>query len=286
MSAKQNVLAMVFDFDQTLIPYSMQRVLFNRYGVNEQKFWEDKEELIKESRAKGVNLEDEFAYMINLILYMEAGKFPPLSNALLRDAGKDLEFYLGHPNYFPQIKGQLENDSVYRDHGITLEFYVISTGFGETIKGSMVGPDLTQVFGAEYLERNGVIHQIARAIGFTKKTQYLHEINKGSNIDPRIGVNDLVSKQDRRIPFENMIYVGDGFTDIPCFATLNDRGGDSMCVYDPSLPKAVEQARHLLQDRRVLCSSPADYRPESLFYQRSWELLKLKADRMVWRMEH
>jgi len=283
MLQPQNVLALIYDFDQTLSPYFMQRALFEHYQVDEREFWEDNEKGIAEAKAVGVNLENEFAYMNNVLRYVERGKFPGLSNALLRELGKNIDFYPGLPEFLPDLKAEIESDPLYRQDGITLEHYVISTGFGETVRGSRVGPHLTEIFGSEYLEQNGVIHSIARAIGFTKKTQYLHMINKGVNVNPHIEVNAVVPREERRIPFRNMIYVGDGFTDIPCFATLNDRNGTSMCVYDPSSPKAIAQAQQLLQDKRVVSKSPADYRPGSDFYLKVSWLLREKANRILWQ---
>jgi len=283
MPAPQNVLAVVYDFDQTLIPYFMQRVLFEKYHVNEKRFWDDNDTEIARVRERGINVEEEFAYMNTVLRYVEQGRFPGLSNQILKDLGKRLEFYPGLPDFLPRIKSEIEDDPRYQSAGITLEHYVISTGFGETIRGSAVGPYLNGVFGAEFSERDGIVHYIARAIGFMKKTQYLHLINKGANVNLSIGVNDVVPKEERRIPFENMIYVADGFTDIPCFATLNDRNGTSMSVYDPASPKALAQAKQLLADKRVISISPADYQPGSDFYQKVSFLLKEKANRVLWK---
>lgn len=283
MSQAQNILAIIYDFDQTLIPYFMQRVLFDKYRIDEKKFWRDNEDLIAEAEGQGVNLEEEFAYMTTVLRYVELGKFPRLSNSTLRELGSNLDFYPGLPDFFQNIKSRIEDNPVSKNAGITLEHYVISMGFGETIKGSAIGPYLNGVFGSEFLESNGVIHYTARAIGFMKKTQYLHALNKGVNIHPDIDVNDVVKKEERRIPFENMIYVGDGFTDIPCFATLNIRGGESMCVYDSSSSKSIGEARQLLSDRRVVSMSPADYRVGSDFYEKVSSLLRIKADRVAWK---
>jgi hypothetical protein len=144
-------------------------------------------------------------------------------------------------------------------------------GFFLMVEGSKIGTYLDGLFASEFLEeeQNGksVISGIARAIGFIKKTEYIHLINKGGNVDASIDINGMLPPEQRRVPFENMFFIGDGFTDIPCFATLNHRGGTSFGVYNPELLEARVQAGNLLRQGRVQNIHPADYRPESSLYK-------------------
>ena len=161
--------------------------------------------------------------------YVKSVLLKGLSNRILRECVKELEFFPGLPDFFSDIKNQVEEDSLFKKYGIKLEHYVVSTGFAETIRGSAIAPYVDGIFGCEFIEspaRPGYldedpiepeseISQIAIALDNTSKTRYLFEINKGSNkFSQEIDVNSFISKENRRIPFENMIYIADGPSDV------------------------------------------------------------------------
>ena len=119
---------------------------------------------------------------------------------------------------------------------------------------------LDQIFASEFVEYQGVIRWPARNVGFIEKTKYLYEVNKGVNVNPALDVNKRMNLEKRRIQFQNMIYVGDGYTDVPCMALTLERGGTSIGVYDSNRPQAYGEVKDLLQDGRISHIAQADYR--------------------------
>lgn len=257
----------MYDFDHTLTPECMQEPLFRKYGIVGKEFWEEKNAWVKAEKAKGINLDSEFAYLDLMLKYVREGKFPGLSNAELKELGREIEFYHGLPKFFSDVTEIIEREN----DNVRVEHYVITTGIRQMVEGSSIGPYLDGIFASEFLEeeKDGkmVISGIARAIGFIKKTEYIHLINKGGNVDASIDINGMLPPEQRRVPFENMFFIGDGFTDIPCFATLNHRGGTSLGVYNPELLEARAQAETLLTQGRVQSIHPADYRVGSSLYE-------------------
>ncbi len=261
MGEGQGIIACFYDCDQTLIPDYMQDPMLQHLGVNPKEFWDNNKKLKKGASAVDVDINSENSYMINLILYIKEGKLPPLSNADLIKYGKELIIpYPGLPEFFIRTKEDVKK--LYEQHGISLEHYVISTGLRKMIQGSSLNAPgaIDQIFASEFLEYGGVISLPARNVGFIEKTRYLYEVNKGTNIDTTIDVNKRMPAEKRRIPYKNMIYVGDGFTDVPCMTMLTKLGGQSIGVYDPQKPQSREEVLELLQERRISCIAEADYR--------------------------
>lgn len=259
----QNVIAMMYDCDMTLTPVYMQDVLFEYFKVDGNEFWQRKEEWQTRVRAQGIYIDDECAYMNMMLQYVREGKFRGLSNALLEDLGRNLPVYSGLPDFFKRINTTIQEDNLFKKYDISLEHYIISTGMKTTIFGSVLGKEVNDIFASEFYEEEKAISGIGRAIGYAKKTEFLHLINKGGNVDRRIDVNSFLPREFRRVPFEQMVYVGDGPTDVSCFATLNHRGGKSIAVYNPLLEKAFAQAYQLQEEKRVFTFAPADYREGS-----------------------
>ncbi len=260
MGEGQRIITCFYDCDQTLIPEFMQNPLLRHLGVDPAEFWADDKKLMKEASEVDVTINSENSYMINLILHIKKGKLPQLSNADLQRYGKELITpFPGLPEFFLRTKEEVRTR--YRDQGITLEHYIISTGLRKMIQGSSLNAPgaLDQIFASEFVEVDGVISLPARNVGFIEKTRYIYEVSKGTNVDQSIDVNKRIPYGKRRVPFENMIYVGDGFTDVPCMTMLTKLGGQSIGVYDPNNPKSLEEATELFQDRRVYRIAKADY---------------------------
>lgn len=280
----QNKIAVIWDFDKTLIPYDMQRPLFQHYGVDEASFWHESNELPAYYRARGDQLVSEQLYMLHILAYVQAGRFPGLNNALLRELGARLDFYAGLPEFFQTLKDHVAGNAEYRAFDIAVEHYVVSTGLRQMILGSAIAPYLDGVWACEYLEgpapgpgyldRADVhdgspsveISQISYAIDNTTKTRAVFEINKGTNWHPEIDVNASIAHEDRRVPFENMIYIADGPSDVPVFAVVNQQGGKTFAVYTPGDPGAFQKADDLQRHGRVRSVGPADYTPGSQAY--------------------
>ncbi|MGX8717291.1 MAG: haloacid dehalogenase-like hydrolase, partial [bacterium] len=127
--------------------------------------------------------------------------------------------------------------------------------------------------------------QIGRVIDNTSKTRYLFEINKGVNKNPSVSVNASIAQADRRIPIENMIYIADGPSDIPMFAVVKERGGKTFAVHASDSLREFKQNDMLLQNGRVDCYGPADYRPGTQTYR--WLMMHVTeiAERLVQQEE-
>ena len=261
MGGRENIIACFYDCDQTLIPEYMQEGMFRHLSVDPKEFWADNNRLKEKALKEGVDINRETSYMTNLLIYIKTGRLPALSNADLQEYGrKFIKPYPGLPEFFLMTKKAVEED--YGKHGLQLEHYIISTGLRKMIQGSCLNAPgaLEQIFASEFLEHEGVISWPVQNVGFIEKTRYLYEANKGTNIDPSIDVNKRMPPEKRRIPFENMIYVGDGFTDVPCMSMITKLGGQSIAIYDLQKARGKQEATELLRDRRVYRIAEADYR--------------------------
>lgn len=274
----QNTLAMVWDFDKTLISTYMQEPLFKRYGIDSANFWREVNALPEFYAARGVRVNHDAIYLNHILTYVRSGKLAGLSNRILRECGAELEFYDGLPSCFDALRELVEANEKFKAFDIRLEHYVVSTGFAETIRGSKIAPHVDGIFGCEFIEtpaepgfsgtepnEEAEISQIAMALDNTSKTRFLFEINKGSNKYPdQIDVNATIAPENRRIPFENMVYIADGPSDVPAFSILNAHGGSTFAIYPKGDLKAFRQVEQLRNDRRIQMFGEADYTQNSL----------------------
>jgi hypothetical protein len=258
MSSPQNTIAIVYDYDQTLSPNYMQdEVIFPTFGIDPKKFWACCRELVK---AQG--FDNELAYMKALLDYLDIDR---PTNARLRELGAGLRFFPGLPEMFDEFRTGLLT-AEHAAHGISVEHYIISSGLKALIEGSRIAPHVRAIFGCEYAEdRDGRISFPKRAISHTQKTQFLFRINKGL-LDYTQDVNDHMPAELRPVPFEHMIYIGDGPTDVPCFTVVRQNGGHAIAVYNPAEPtrasfkKCYQLSTHADRVRHI---APADYRADS-----------------------
>ena len=262
----QTIIAVVWDFDKTLIPGYMQRPLFEHYGVDEGAFWREVNELSRIYRERGSEqVSGEMNYLNHVLDYVRRGTFKDLTNEKLGEMGGRLAFYPGLPDFFGELKDSVEREPRFAHHDITLEHYVVSTGFTRTIRGSAIAPFLEGVWGCEFLEDLDadppVIAQIGYVLDNTTKTRAVFEINKGVNKHPeQIDVNAAVPESERRIPFQNMIYIADGPSDVPVFSVVKRNGGQTYGVYNPGQRQEFSQVNELQRQGRVQAFGPADYR--------------------------
>lgn len=272
----QNVIAVIWDFDKTLIPGNMQKPLFRHYDIDEAAFWEEVEGLEAWYRNHGNPLiSRDTLYLNHLLTYVQEGLMPALSNALLRELGAEIDFYQGMPEFMGLMRKHIESDPRFAEHQIHVEHYVVSTGLRQMILGSAVAPFVSGVWASEFTEQvappgyadgqdrlfspEGAVRQLIYTIDNTTKTRAIFEINKGSNKNPGIDVNAKVAREDRRVPFQNMIYIADGPSDVPVFSVVDSNGGRTYAVYRPGSMSEFRQANRLLEQDRIDAFGEADY---------------------------
>ena len=273
----QNVIAIIWDFDKTLIPGNMQGPLFRHYAMDETDFWQEVDGLEEFYRSHGSKLiQRDHLYLNHILTYVREGRMPGLSNDLLRQLGAGIEFYPGMPDLMEDLRKTIESRPRFAEHQIRLEHYVVSTGLRQMILGSAIAPQIEHVWACEFTELvappgfaeqqdrlfspEGEIRQLIYTIDNTSKTRALFEINKGTNKNPSIDVNAKIAHEDRRVPFQNMIYVADGPSDVPVFSVVSGNGGRTYAVYRPGSEKEFQQAARLLEQDRVDAFGEADYR--------------------------
>ena len=251
MPQTQNIIGLVYDFDKTLSPNSMQEDTVLPYlGIEPARFWAETDRKVAEDLY-----EAELAWMQQLL---EVEAFRKLSNQDLRNMGLSLKYYPGVPEIFQQL-GEVLDRPVYKEHGVTVEHYIITSGLREIIEGSNLRPYVKSIFGSEIAEdAQGKLGFPKRAISHTQKTQYLFRINKGY-LDLQTDVNDHVPREDHRIPFQNMLYIGDGPTDVPCFAVMSQQDGHTLAVYDPADTNSFAKCMQLRKAKRVEEIAEANY---------------------------
>jgi len=272
----QTVIAFLWDFDRTLIPGNQQEALFAAYGVDESSFWREVDGLVDYYAARGVIVARDVVYLLHIISYVEAGKFAGLTNARLRELGAGIETAPGIPDFLAASRDRVASDPRYSAEGITVEHYVVSSGIRPMIEGSVVAPFLDGIWANTFLGQLAPpgyrdhldvdrteypISHVGYMIDNTAKTRAIFEISKGVNTNSTIDVNARISSDQRRVPIRNMIYVGDGPSDIPCFSIINERGGKTLGVYTTAPRNNFRGVRDLQEQGRVQGMAEADFRP-------------------------
>ena len=274
----QTVIAMVWDFDRTLIPRHMQEPIFRHYQVEARQFWSEVDGLVAHYARRGLRVARDTAYLGHFLSYIRAGAFRGLTNKRLREFGAELEFAPGMPDFMARAKAEISANSRFREHGITVEHYIVSTGFRQMIEGSAVREYVDDIWACEmladppgpgYLDQlelegeDGELAQVGYALDNTAKTRAIFEINKGVNKNPSLDVNARMSEDQRRVPIRNMIYIADGPSDVPVFSVVFAGGGKNLGVYSLAEPSNYEQVKDLEEQSRVHHIAKADYTPGS-----------------------
>ena len=246
------VLAMCYDFDKTLTPDDMQAQGFiQSVGYNEEQikqFWQESNELAKKN-----DMDNNLAYMYKMI--QEAVGHFYITKEKLMEYGNQVELYEGVRTWFERIR------DYGLEHGVRIEHYIISSGLKEMIEGTEMAKEgaFTKIYASAFMfDDKGVAVWPAQAINYTNKTQFLFRIQKGILDINDTGVNDYIKPENQRVPFRNMIYIGDSDTDIPCMSLVNANGGHSIGVYDP-IKKDKDKVYKMMRHHRIRYYAPADY---------------------------
>ena len=243
-------MALVYDFDGTLAPGNLQENSFiPDIGMDKQDFWREVDHLSRESQADRILM-----YMYLMLDRANAAKVPVRRDDF-KKRGADVSFFNGVEVWFNRIK------DYGRARGVNVEHYIVSSGNAEIIEGTSIAKHFKQIYGSKSMyDENGAACWPALAINFTTKTQFLFRINKGAhNLSDDKSINKFVPMNDRPVPFESMVYIGDGETDVPCFRLVKELGGLSVAVFKPKTKDARKRAEQFATDGRVDCIARADY---------------------------
>lgn len=226
----RSVIGIVCDFDETLGPDTIGYLLTSN-KLSEDKFWQEVYAMIKEG------FDPPLAYMQHLLTYTKDGKID-LSQKALNKLGKNLPLFPGLPESFVDLKEYVKKEPMLKKIKVDLEFYIISGGLEDVILGTPLVKNITGIFGSSFAyDKKGKVVAVKTAISFTEKTRFLFGINKGLSVsdlrtDP-YKINKIVDSKERRVPFSQMIYIGDGPSDVPCLSTVSQHGGIGIGVSSP-----------------------------------------------------
>jgi len=239
---EQNTIAIICDCDETLAP-DTTGFLLDYNGLSQKLFWENISKMVSQG------WDPPLAYMNEIVELIKSGHIEQDTNEKLASIGEHIVPYKGVPEFIPELKNTIKQNKDFVKAGISLEFYIISSGIEDLIKGSVLVKYFDDIFAGRFsTDMHGTITGIKSSVTFTEKTKFLYAINKGiSGIDLRKKpylVNNAVKRVDRRIPFEHMIYLGDGPSDIPCFSAIRGYGGNCIGIVGKgSAIKGYELAR-------------------------------------------
>ena len=242
------IIALLYDFDKTLCTTDMEDYAFiPALGYTPEEFWRKANTFGRENRMDGL-----LAYMYTMIAECRAQGLPLTRDFLVR-CGHSMELFPGVREWFGRI-----ND-FGASLGVEVEHYVLSSGLKEIIEGSGIAHEFKQIYACEfYYDESGAACWPKLDVNFTNKTQFVYRINKGVlDVADDKTLNDSMPDDSKRIPFTNMIYVGDGLSDVPCMKMMRAYGGQAIAVYQATNRAGVED---LLAKGRVDFIFPADYR--------------------------
>lgn len=245
--SERPIVAIMYDFDKTLCTKDMQDYSFiPSLGMTESEFWSFANEL-----GTNEHMDSVLAYMYAMVK-MSKDKNIPLLRQKLVDMGRNVELFCGVENWFERIS------DFGSEQGVQVEHYVISSGMKEIIEGTSISKYFKSIFACEFLyDENGNGIWPKTDVNYTNKTQFVYRINKGVlDVANDNDLNRSMPDDSKRVPFCNMIYIGDGLSDVPCMKMMKAYGGYSIAVYQ-SRDSKVED---LLKNDRVDYIYPADYR--------------------------
>lgn len=251
MSSKK--MAVLYDFDRTLSPDDMQAFTFiPSLGMRIEDFWKE-----SDTAARLNGMDPNLSWM-KLMMDKAAQKGMPISRQALQRLGRDVKLFEGVTQWFDRV-------SAYgRENKVQVEHYIISSGLKEIIEGSAVAPFIRRIYAsAFYYDANGTAVWPAQAVNYTNKTQYIFRIAKGTFDENDERVNDSFLEKNLYIPYENLVYIGDSETDIPCMSLIKNKGGISIGVYDPDV-SGRQRVYELYHDGRINYFAPADYREKKM----------------------
>jgi len=258
MGKNKPIIALIYDFDGTLSSGNMQEYEFMKaIGIDKDNFWKETDELSQKNDSSSI-----LCYMYLMIKYSKANNIS-LKRDSFKTFGQDIKLFAGVIEWFKEI-----ND-YGKTTGIVIEHYINSSGLREIIEGTEIAKEFKKIYACSFMyDVDGIAYWPGVAVDYTAKTQFLFKINKGiETVRDNRKINEYVKEEDRRIPFNQMIYFGDGETDIPCMKLVKQQGGYSIAVYAPKNKEKKELAQKLLCENRVNFVCSADYTKDKEIYK-------------------
>lgn len=274
---KQRTIALVYDFDGTLSPQPMQEyTVLPELDLSPGAFWEE-----CQTEARKYKADAMLTYMRLLTEKIEA-KQTHLNKKKLRDLAKGIRYFPGVATWFDRINGHVKNTSAGK---VKIKHYIISAGLKEILEGISIRRHFAQMYASEYFFDH---HDAARfptvVINDTSKTQYIFRINKGIE-DINRSINEYMPESERPIPFANMLYIGDGLTDVPCMTVTKNNGGFAVAVHKPRNHESLAVCRKLARANRIDYFAPADYRAGKTLERRVKLILDVIIARIMFHKE-
>ena len=241
------VVAICYDFDKTLSPDDMQaQGYIQSVGYDVAQFWKETNDF-----AEKYDMDVNLSYMFKMVQEAE-GKLI-FNRDKLAEYGSKVKVFPGVETWFERIR------EYGRQKGVIVEHYIISSGLKEMIEGTAMADSFTRIYANSfYYNEKGIAQWPAFVVNYTNKTQFLFRIEKGVLDINDPGVNEFYKPEDLRVPFRNMVYIGDSDTDIPCMRLVNSLGGYSIGVYDPETQDKTKVYK-MIRDNRIKYFAPADY---------------------------
>ncbi len=241
------ILAICYDFDKTLSPDDMQaQGYIQSVGYDVGAFWQESNALAEQNE-----MDQNLAYMYKM-MEKARGKLV-FTKEKLREYGAKVRLFPGVEDWFERVRKFGE------DHGVTVEHYIISCGLKEMIEGTAVAGAFKKIYASSfYYDDYGVALWPAQMINYTNKTQFLFRISKGVLDVNDHRVNDFFAPEEIRVPFRNMVYIGDSDTDVPCMKLVHSYGGHSIGVYNPQTNDKAK-VHKMMREGRIKYYVPADY---------------------------
>ena len=273
---KRPIVALIYDFDGTLSPGNMQEFGFiEAVGKTAEEFWRMSDSIAADQDASNV-----LSYMKLMFDEAKRNGIKLRREDFLR-FGKDIQLFDGVKDWFAMV------NQYAKSHGVVVEHYINSSGLKEIVEGSPIAKEFKHVFAGTFLyNERGEAEWPGVAVDYTTKTQFLFKINKGifSSRDNK-KVNASMAEDRKRIPFSNMVYFGDGDTDVPCMKIVSMFGGHSIAVYNPANAKKKAAAAKMKRQGRVAFSLPAVYTEDSQAFRVVSAIIdKIKADYELQRL--
>ena len=243
------VLAICYDFDKTLTPDNMQaQGYIQSVGYDVQRFWDETDKMAHENE-----MDSNLAYMYKMVVEAEGNLL--LNRKALMEYGAKVQVFPGVEQWFERIR------EYGKENGVIVEHYIISSGLQEMIEGTEMAKNgaFDRIYASSfYFNDRGLVKWPAQVVNYTNKTQFLFRIEKGTLDVNDPAVNDYFPPEQIRVPFRNMVYIGDSDTDIPCMKLVNVNGGHSIGVYNPETGRK-EKVQKMFRDQRIRYYAPADY---------------------------